>query len=215
MPATSRRLLRPCLLVLLLLAPFSQALPFGKNKINYSAFDWQIYHSPHFDIYYYPSESARLEQVVSYSESAYVKLSQAFDHEIKFRIPLIYYLTHGDFEQTNVILDFIPEYVAAFAEPFENRMVLPVDRPDDLLFELITHELTHVFEYSILFEGSLGRALRSNTPPWLMEGLAEHMADAKSPLNEMVIRDAVVHHIIPPIHKVNVVTFLTYRFGQA
>jgi hypothetical protein len=211
----ARRLLFPALLGLLLLLPSGAVLPFGKNKINYDSFEWHIYKSPHFDVYYYPAEEGRLEQVVSYSESAYVKLSQALDHEIKFRIPLIYYKTHGEFEQTNISLDFIPEYVAAFAEPFENRMVLPVDRPPDLLYELITHELTHVFEYSILFEGSLGRALRSNTPLWLMEGLAEHMANAKSPLNEMVIRDAVVHNIIPPIHKVNQLSFLTYRFGQA
>jgi hypothetical protein len=215
MQPKARRVLTASLLVLLLCLVTGQAFPFGKNKINYTNFEWHIYHSPHFDIYYYPAEAGRLEQVVSYCESAYVKLSQAFDHEVKFRIPLIYYKTHGEFEQTNILLEFIPEYVAAFAEPFENRMVLPVDRPDDLLYELITHELTHVFEYSILYEGSIGRALRSQTPLWLMEGLAEHMADAKSPLNEMVIRDAVVHNIIPPIHKVNQLSFLTYRFGQA
>ncbi|MCI0569072.1 MAG: hypothetical protein L0Z52_12935, partial [Acidobacteria bacterium] len=215
MPPKARRLLSASLLGLLLCLATGQAFPFGKNKINYTNFQWQIYHSPHFDIYYYPAEESRLEQVVSYCESAYVKLSQAFDHEIKVRIPLIYYKTHGEFEQTNILLEFIPEYVAAFAEPFENRMVLPVDRPDDLLYQLIVHELTHVFEFSILYEGSMGRALRSQTPPWLMEGLAEHMADAKSPLNAMVIRDAVVHNIIPQISHVNQVTFLTYRFGQA
>src|SRR5262249_50019506 len=145
----------------------------------------------------------------------YAHHAQVLDHEIKFRIPLIYYRTHGEFEQTNIILESIPEFVAAFAEPFENRMVLPVDRPPDLLYQLIAHELTHVFEYSILYQESLARALRSNTPLWLMEGLAEHLSGAKEPLSEMVVRDAVVHNIIPPIHKVNELNFLTYRFGQA
>ncbi|HEU5181430.1 MAG TPA: hypothetical protein VFW45_11600 [Candidatus Polarisedimenticolia bacterium] len=215
MPLSPRRLAARSLVGLLLALVPGAAFPFGKNKINYDNFDWHIYKSPHFDVYYYPEEEGRLEQVVSFAESAYVKLSQDLDHEVKIRIPLIFYKTHGEFEQTNVQLDFIPEYVAAFAEPFENRMVLPVDRPPDLLYELITHELVHIFEFSIFYEGSIGRALRSNTPPWLMEGLAEHLANASSPLNEMVIRDAVVHNIIPPIHRVNVVNFLTYRFGQA
>ena len=215
MPLSPRRLAARSLVGLLLVLVPGAALPFGKNKINYDRFDWHVYKSPHFDVYYYPEEEGRLEQVVSFAESAYVKLSQDLDHEVKFRIPLIFYKTHGEFEQTNVQLDFIPEYVAAFAEPFENRMVMPVDRPPDLLYELITHELVHIFEFSIFYEGSLGRALRADTPPWLMEGLAEHLANANSPLNEMVIRDAVVHNIIPPIHRVNVVNFLTYRFGQA
>ena len=205
----------PLLAVLLLAAAASPAFPFGKNKIAYDRFDWHVYKAPHFDIYYYPEEEGQLEQVVSYAESAYVKLSQALDHEIKFRIPLIYYKTHGEFEQTNITLSFVPEYVAAFAEPFENRIVLPVDQPPDLLYQLIAHELTHVFEYSILYQESLGRALRSRTPLWLMEGLAEHLSGAANPLAEMVIRDAVVHDIIPPIHRVNELNFLTYRFGQA
>ncbi len=203
------------LAALLLAAAATPAFPFGKNKIVYDRFDWQIYKAPHFDVFYYPEEEGQLEQVVSYAESAYVKLSQALDHEIKFRIPLIFYKTHGEFEQTNITLSFVPEYVAAFAEPFENRIVLPVDQPPDLLYQLIAHELTHVFEYSILYQESLGRALRSRTPLWLMEGLAEHLSGASNPLAEMVIRDAVVHDIIPPIHKVNQLNFLTYRFGQA
>ncbi len=32
---------------------------FGKNKIAYNQFDWALYESPHFDIYYYPEEEIR------------------------------------------------------------------------------------------------------------------------------------------------------------
>jgi WD40 repeat protein len=191
------------------------AFPFGKNKIAYERFDWRVYRAPHFDVYYYPEEEALLDQVVSYAESQYVRLSQILDHEIKFRIPLIYYKTHVEFEQTNVVLDFIPEGVGAFAEPIENRMVLPVDLPPDKLYKLIGHELTHVFEYSILYQESLSRAFRANVPTWLMEGLASYLADDEDNIDRMVIRDAVVHGFIPPIHRLDVLNFLTYRYGAA
>ena len=42
-------------------------------------------------------------------------------------INLIFYDTHSAFEQTNIILNFIPEGTGAFATPVRNRMVLPVD----------------------------------------------------------------------------------------
>ena len=87
----------------------ARAFAFGKNKVAYEQFDWHIYRSPHFDVYYYPEEESLLQQVVSDAESQYMRLSQILDHEIKFRIPLIYYRTHVEFEQTNVILEFIPE----------------------------------------------------------------------------------------------------------
>jgi hypothetical protein len=123
---------------------------FGKNKVVYEDFEWHVYKSPHFDVYYYPEAEPFLDQVVSYAESAFIYLKEALDHEPKFRIPLIYYKTHGDFEQTNITLEFLPESVGAFAEPLEKRMVLPIDQPADKLYALMTHELTHIFEYSIL-----------------------------------------------------------------
>ncbi|HEU4403182.1 MAG TPA: hypothetical protein VFT43_13875, partial [Candidatus Polarisedimenticolia bacterium] len=201
-------------LLLLLLLP-SPAYPFGKNKISYERLDWHFYKAPHFDVYYYPEEEPLLNQVVSYAESQYVRLSQILDHEIKFRIPLIYYKTHVEFEQTNVDLGFIPEFVGAFAEPIEHRMVIPVDEPPDKLYSLIGHELTHVFEFSILFQESLSRAFRANTPTWIMEGLASHLGQDEDNIDRMIIRDAVVNGFIPPIHRLNVLNFLTYRYGQA
>jgi len=201
-------------LAILLLAP-APLRAFGKNKIAYERFDWHVYRAPHFDVFYYPEEEGLLDQVVSYSESQYVRLAQVLDHEIKFRIPLIYYKTHVEFEQTNIDLGFIPEFVGAFAEPIENRMVIPIDEPPDKLYSLIGHELTHVFEFSILFQESLSRAFRANTPTWIMEGLASHLGHDEDNIDRMIIRDAVVNGFIPPIHRLNVLNFLTYRYGQA
>ncbi|MFQ5877430.1 MAG: hypothetical protein ACE5JH_07045 [Acidobacteriota bacterium] len=211
-----RRSLPACLLALAVaaLTP-APALSFGKNKINYDRFDWHIYRSPHFDVYYYPEEEALLDQVVSYAESQYLRISQILDHEISFRIPLIYYKTHVEFEQTNIELGFIPEFVAAFADPIENRMVLPVDSPPDQLYTLIGHELTHVFEFSILYKESPARAYRANVPGWIMEGLASHLGEDEDNFDKMIIRDAVVNGLIPPIHRLQRLDFLTYRYGQA
>jgi Tol biopolymer transport system component len=211
-----RRLVSAILILVALaaLAP-APAWGFGKNKINYQRFDWQIYKSPHFDVYYYPDEAPLLDQVVSYAESQYLRISNILDHEITFRIPLIYYKTHVEFEQTNILLSTIPEFVAAFADPIEVRMVLPVDSPPDKLYALIGHELTHVFEFSILFQQSLSRVYRSNTPGWIMEGLASHLGEDEDSFDKMIIRDAVVNGLIPPIHRVRGINFLTYRYGQA
>src|SRR3954462_15571279 len=33
---------------------------FGRNKVQYERFDWRILSSDHFDLYYYPSESLRV-----------------------------------------------------------------------------------------------------------------------------------------------------------
>ncbi|MDB4324884.1 hypothetical protein N9971_00920, partial [bacterium] len=196
-------------------APPVEAQTFGQNKITYENFKWKVYRSPHFDVHYYPEVEPFLPEIVSYAESAYLKISKELDHELKVRVPLIVYKTHGEFQQTNITLAELPEGVGAFAEPTQYRMVLPIDDPPDKLYKLVAHELTHIFEYSMFYNGSLGRAIRGRPPTWIMEGLASYMADDEDSLDRMAIRDAVVNNIVPPVQALNVVTFLTYRFGNA
>ena len=212
-----RRLAAAVVLCLLAGAAAAQAQysgRFGKNKIQYREFDWQIYNSPHFNIYYYKAEEALLEKVVSFAESAYDRLSREFDHQIQEPIPLIFYATHSAFEQNNIILNFIPEGIGAFASPVRQRMVMPVDLPDGELFELIMHELTHIFQYSIIFEGKFGR-LTSGAPQWVMEGMASYMAKDEGTLEKMFLRDAVVNDAVPSILQRGVSGYLAYRFGHA
>lgn len=200
------------LFVLILLAP--AAYPFGQNKIVYDKFKWNIYHSTHFDLYFYDDEKASLQRVVDTAESAYDDLSRKFNFQISKKIPLIFYATHSAFEQTNVDLNFIPEGVGAFAEPNKNRMVIPIDTTDEKLLQLIQHELTHVFEYEILFQGKFGKQVTANPPTWLMEGLASFMGNDEDSKDRMVLRDAVVNDKMPSITR-NPTGYFAYRFGHA
>ncbi|MFQ5526864.1 MAG: BamA/TamA family outer membrane protein [Thermoanaerobaculia bacterium] len=187
---------------------------FNRNKVRYQNFDWKVYHAPHFDVYYYPSEEHLLQKVVSYAESAYDELSQAFNFKIEEATPLIIYETHSDFEQTNVILNFIPEGVGAFATPLRNRMVMPIDLPGQELYELLLHELTHIFQYHMIFGANLSKGVASAPPTWFMEGMASYMAHDESARDKMYLRDAVVNDRIPPV-TLDFGGFFAYRFGHA
>jgi hypothetical protein len=188
---------------------------FGQNKITYKSFDWQVYQAPHFDIHYYPEAEPFLEEIVSHAESAYLKISRALDHELRYRVPLVVYKTHGEFQQTNILLSEVGAAVGAFSEPLQNRMVVPIDQPPEKLYQLISHELVHIFEYSIFYDGYLGRMFRSNPPGWLMEGLASYLADDEDNLDRMWIRDAVVNGGLPTVQSLSVPTFAAYRYGHA
>jgi len=154
-----KRFLAAAAFVIVATPAFAQ---FGQNKIVYDKFRWNVYHATHFDIYFYDEEKPSLQKVVDNAESAYDDLSRKFNFQISKKIPLIFYATHSAFEQTNVDLNFIPEAVGAFAEPVRNRMVIPIDTTDEKLLQLITHELTHVFEYEILFQGKLGKTIAAS-----------------------------------------------------
>jgi Tol biopolymer transport system component len=188
---------------------------FGKNKVRYAKFDWRVYHAPHFDVHYYPEEEHLLEKVISLAESAYDDLSQELDFQIQQPTPFIIYKTHTDFLQNNIIVNFIPEGVGAFATPNLFRMVMPIDLPDNELYALIRHELTHIFQYHILFSGSLGKSLTAAPPQWFMEGMASYYGEDETANDRMFLVDAAVNDVLPPITEAQGGGFIAYRYGHA
>lgn len=189
---------------------------YGKNKITYDDFNFWVYKAPHFDIMYYLEEESHLDEVVAYSEEAYQRLRRLLNHDLSKRTPIIYYQTHAEFEQTHIFPYFLPEGVAAFAEPTVNRLVLPVDDPPDELLKLLVHEITHIFQYDFFYGGNVSRNLRMSPPTWVMEGLAEHAADNLTSLDEMMLRDVVLMDQIPTINQMtyNSSYFVDYVLGQ-
>ena len=92
------------------------------------------YETEHFRIYFYPEEQQHLERIAGYAESAYQQVSADLRHELSFKIPLVMFKTHSEFEQQNIAgPEASSEGVGAFAEPSRNRLVLPIDDPPDLL----------------------------------------------------------------------------------
>ena len=71
----SRRTIISLLLIPVCAISPATAQYFGQNKITYEKFNWKTYESPHFDIYYYEAEEKFLEEIISFAESAYLKLS--------------------------------------------------------------------------------------------------------------------------------------------
>lgn len=194
--------------------PYSTS--FGKNKVTYKSFDFWKYTAPHFDVYYYPEEEQHLDEVVAFAEDAYQRVSRLMNHQLSERMPIIFYQTHQDFQQTHILPFFLPEGVAAFAEPTENRLVLPVDDPPDQLHLLMVHEITHLFEFDFYFGDRLGSSLRAQPPGWVMEGFAEYVADNLTTLDEMMLRDVVLADDIPTLIQMsyNRGFFLDYVLGE-
>jgi hypothetical protein len=187
---------------------------YGKNRIKYDKFDWHIYTTDHFEIYYYPEIEPHLERVSSYAESAYQHVSSTLKHDLAFKVPLVLYKTSSEFQQQNVIAEELPEGVLAFAEPQRDRMVLPIDEPPDQLYRLITHELTHVFEFDIIPRSLIRRGL----PLWVDEGLSNYMAGYWNPLDLMAVRDAAIADIIPKMSEFEAQPLsgrLPYSMGHA
>jgi WD40 repeat protein len=209
-------------MVLLLLCASSvsaQFFYFGRNKVQYTGFDWHVLKTEHFDIYYYPEMQDLAERGAYLAEESYKYFEQRFNHNILHRIPLIFYSSHLHFQQTNVTPGFIPEGVGGFFEFIKGRVVIPYNGSMWDFRHVIRHELVHVFMHSKVSRVLLDhRVAQDRLPPlWFVEGLAEYWSVDWEPQAEMVMRDAVVSNYLVPLDDIEKISgsFLMYKEGQS
>jgi len=217
----SRRVMSLVLLFTLLFSAVevSAQYYFGRNKVHYNSFRWQILKTKHFDIYFYPEMRELAEMGATFAEEAYGRLENQFNHNVKNRVPLIFYSNHFHFQQTNTIPYLIPDGVGGFFEFLKGRVVIPSDGSITAFRHVINHELVHVFSHA-----KINRVLKDHkrtqyagAPLWFTEGLAEYWSEGWDSEAEMFIRDAVLSGYLVPLSQMYQIygTFLMYKEGQA
>ncbi len=195
---------------------------FGKNKVRYRDFQWEILESEHIELHFEPEFQNLAVQAIEYLEEGYDHISQILHHELSHRPPVVIYQSHYQFQQTNIFPDFLPPGVAGFAEPLRFRMVVPFAGDLDEFRNVLVHELTHIFQYDIVHKGPIRRITSpiAQPPTWLMEGMAEYTTPGRNTIDEMVLRDAVLTDGLIPIETMNQAwgqgnVFLAYKQSHA
>jgi Tol biopolymer transport system component len=209
-----------CIIFFILFAvPVYPQYYFGKNKVQYTDFKWQVLTTQSFQIFFYSEEKEIAEIAGQLAEESYKILEDKFNHHIFKKIPLIIYSSPNYFEQTNVISSLLPENVAGFTEFFKGRMVIPFDGSYANFQKVIRHELVHVFSYEKLTYGMKAHRKYnySLTPLWFDEGLAEHWSGKANSESEMIIKDLVLSGKLIRLDDLSEIsgTYLLYKEGES
>ncbi len=173
---------------------------YGKNRVMYTDFNWEMYATEHYDIYYYTHDIEMLQTVAQLAESAYAQISDKIKHQLSAKVPLLYYKTTTDFQQSNLFRP--PEGALGVSEPLLFRVAIQGDMPILDLYDLMLHELSHIFQYDLLWGSPGGVVYAVSQPPlWVFEGFSEYSTERWSPWSELIVRDAVLNDRIPELNR--------------
>lgn len=208
-------------LILIALLIFSSEVSysqFGQNKVQYKKFNWQFIQTKHFDIYFHQDGDYLAQFAAHEAEEALKKLSDNIDYEISNRVPIIIFNSHNEFQQNNVIDEFLPEGVGGVTELFKNRVVIPFEGEYEKFRHVIHHELLHAFMNDMYYGGSIQNIISRNItlsfPLWFSEGMAEVQSRfGLDKQTDMFMRDATIHNYVPPLEYIG--GYFAYRGGQS
>jgi len=195
-----------------------EAQYFGRNKVQYEQFDFQILETPHYDVHFYPEASEAIEDVARMAERWYERLARAFEHEIRDRRPLVMYAAHPHFQQTNILRGMVGEGTGGVTEGLRDRIVMPIGDSYASTDHVLGHEIVHSFQFDIA-QAQPGAGLRGimSLPLWFVEGMAEYLSlGPNSSLTAMWLRDAVLRDELPTLREMTRdFRYFPYRFGHA
>lgn len=222
-PVTSRNLILILLSIILLSfstessAQFGDIFGFGKNKVHYKNFKWNVIKTEHFDLFFYPEERQAALDAAEIAERSYAYLSETLDYKFKQKIPLLLYASHNDFQQTNAIQSYISEGTQGVTESLKGRMILPITGSYGQFIHVLTHEMVHAFQFDIMLADGPSEAIRRFNPPlWFIEGMAEYLSVGMDNITRMWMRDGVLNNTLLSIPEMTFVFDIrVYRMGQA
>jgi len=214
-------LLRAALLLAVLsIVPLSTVqAQFGKNKVQYKDFEWQVLETEHYDIYFYKKERQMVLDAARLAERAYTRYSRMLNFNLRRRIPLILYASHNDFQQTNVLPEDVNEGLAGVNEFTKRRVLLPFTGSWKDFEHTLTHELAHAFQIDILWNDAtpLANPFAYSPPLWFIEGMVEELSlDGMTADTEMWLRDAALSGYLMTLEELGYMQDLrSYRFGHS
>jgi hypothetical protein len=208
------------LLALLVLTPVPAAAQyFGRNKVQYEEFDFDILKTEHFDVHFYAAEADATRDAARMSERWYDRYSQLFRHEFAERKPIVFYADKADFQQTNTTSGFISQATGGFTEGLKNRVVMPIAETYAQTDHVVGHELVHAFQYDLAREQAAAGGGQGffRLPLWVVEGLAEYLSIGREDSHtSMFLRDALERDKLPDLEDLTTdPDYFPYRFGHA
>ena len=204
-------------LLMLVLSSLNIYAQFGKNKVQYEVFDWKYIQSSNFDIYYDDGAKYLAEYTAYSAEKALNNIEGLINYNLTSRVTIVLYNSHNEFQQTNVVMSFMPEGVGGVTELFKNRVVLPFQGDYAVFDHVIHHELVHAVLNDMFYGGSFQTAMSAGggffIPLWMNEGLAEYSSlYGMNTETDMYMRDLTISENLPEITRMN--GYLAYRGGQ-
>jgi hypothetical protein len=205
-------------------APLGAQAYFGQNQVQFKQFTWRVIKTDHFEVHYYPEIEAAANIVARMAERSYARLSRILNYQFKERRPIVLFASRGDFAQNNVTGD-LGEGTGGVTDAVRQRNMFFFGQDLAEAEHVLTHEMTHQFQYDIQFRGRTGASVAmgevaggQQLPLWFIEGMAEYLSIGPDhPATDAIVRDAALNGNIPTVEQMTEQPqrWFPYRYGES
>jgi hypothetical protein len=166
---------------------------FGKNRLQYTEFEWVFYRFERFDIYFYRGNDQLAEQVARFTDAELPRIESILDAPLDDRLQILVFNNLSDLKQSNVNASTEDAYnTGGVTRISGRRMFLYFNGDYNHLQEQLRSGITEVVLSNLIygnFTESIKNSTLLNLPVWYTEGLISYIGKPWSVKVDNKVRD--------------------------
>lgn len=166
---------------------------FGKNRIQYQKFKWEVISTDNFDIYFYKQSQAAAVLAARYAEAEYERITDILGYAPYSRTKLVVYAANSDMQQSNIGLSNQQVFIGGYSVFLKNRVEVAFNSVQTDFTKDIAKGISGMIINEMLYGGNIKEVLQStyfmSLPEWYLSGLTEYVSQNWTTENDDKIRD--------------------------
>jgi hypothetical protein len=171
--------------------------PFGKNRIQYRPFKWQVLTSQNFEVYFYEGGQQSATLATQLAESDFDRITEILGYSPFSRTKIFVYTSTQDLNQSNVGLNLSSEREIKEENLAKSRIEIAYSGSATSFRKDLVKEISQVFIHDMLYGGSIKESLQNSlllsVPDWFMNGITSYIAEGWSTEMDSYMRDAILN----------------------
>lgn len=170
---------------------------FGKNRVQYDAFDWQYFRFADLETYFYAGGQTTAKYVAISAHKNIQDLEKMFDYALDDRIQFIIYNKQSHFRQSNVGIASDEQFnIGGTTRIVGSKVFIYFEGDHAKLEQQVRSGIAQVLLNKMMFGGNWRQVLKNSTllnlPKWYTDGLISYASNEWNADLDSRVRDGVL-----------------------
>lgn len=170
---------------------------FGKNRVQYDAFEWQYFRFNDLETYFYAGGQSTAKYVAISAHKNIKELEKTFDYALDDRIQFIIYNKQSHFKQSNVGITNDEQFnIGGTTRIVGSKVFIYFEGDHAKLESQIRAGIAHVLLNKMMYGGNWRQVLKNSTllnlPKWYTEGLISYASNEWNADLDSRVRDGIL-----------------------
>ena len=169
---------------------------FGKNRVQYTDFEWQFFRFEDYEVYFYKGGQNLAKYTSKYVHKRIPELEKKLDYFLDERIQIIIYNKQSHFQQSNIGLSTDEIYnIGGVTQIVGSKLFIYFEGDYAKFNEQIDKGISKVLIYQMMYGGNWRQVLKNSTllklPDWYIEGFLSYISSPDDPYVQSRIKDGI------------------------